>query len=103
MNNYLLFDFINMSIINHFKPNRTRVKTFLIVFCLFNVLNVVWIYTVGPFLDGPIIIGFPVHIYKFGCTYAETIHGCNTGFSTLGLLINLIFWYIVSTFIKRSK
>lgn len=105
MNNYLLFDFTNMSVINHFKPNKTRIKIFLIVFLLFIFLNILIIYRFGPFWDRPLSIGYPVDIYKLGCGMSPLLTGavCLTGFSALGLLINVIFWYLVSTFIKRSK
>ncbi|CAN5190125.1 hypothetical protein BH09PAT1_BH09PAT1_8540 [soil metagenome] len=75
---------------------RTSLKTFLILFTSVHVLNVILLLLVMGFWDGGLSIGLPKAFYIINCGFILDPTQCPTGFNFLGLIIDIMFWYIVA-------
>ncbi|OGK11771.1 hypothetical protein A2954_04925 [Candidatus Roizmanbacteria bacterium RIFCSPLOWO2_01_FULL_37_12] len=79
---------------------KTAFKTFLFLFGLVHIINIVLLYLVGGFWDGGLSIGFPKAFYIINCGFRSGRLECPIGFNFFGLFLNLSFWYFVAFIIK---
>jgi len=74
-------------------------KTFIILFLSVHLLNLVLYILAMGWWDGGLSFGFPKAFYIINCGLGGFTE-CPIGFNFLGLLIDLLFWYIVAVVIK---
>ena len=80
-------------------------KTFIILFLSVHLLNLVLYILAMGWWDGGLSFGFPKEFYIINCGLGGFTE-CPIGFNFFGLLIDLLFWYILAIVIqifRRSK
>lgn len=77
--------------------------TFLILFFSVQVINLLLIVLVGGFWDGGLYLGIPKAFYVINCGFIRGDYICPRGFDLIGLIIDLLLWFIIAVLIKYFK
>ena len=78
-------------------------KAFLIIFVSVHIINLVLLVLVMGFWDGGLSFGFPKAFYVINCGFIPNSNECPTGFNFYGLILDLLFWYILAIIIKTFR
>lgn len=75
-------------------------KVSIILFLSIHAVNLLLLILVMGFWDGGLSIGFPKAFYVINCGFNIQNYTCPMGFNLLGLIIDILVWYLISLIVK---
>ena len=78
-----------------------RLFIFLIIFFGIHIVDFCIVLVLGGFWDAPLSVGLPFGFYTYSCGMLN--EECTPGLVYYAVFIDIVIWYILSTFILPNQ